>query len=424
MRLKHHDSGVSLRSFPYPFRAALALCSDIDGCDRTTFIKVHRFLNDPNQGLGLPVGDSFFPRGREPGQLSLFLPDGRTLSPNAKLILAALKAGLIDTIHSWGDFNGCPPDPARLRTLAESCTGLLLGQDLSVQVWINHGDPLNCQNLPARLQPSYSGDDPASPYYTADLVRQLGVKFAWCSELVPWPLSPHRPRLARVFARLATNAGKNFVKLFLGRWSQRRQVASITRLGQPVTLADGTRVLAFSRFNHHPQGLWGRPTRHTLRYALHPGALKNLLDQEGYFVVYTHLGLPRNANGGLFPEPDRQALLNVVRQYQEGHLWVAPTSRLLTFWLMQQYLSWQAAWEGERLVIDLEAVDDPTTGRRLPQVEELAGICFYSPQPEATTLRLAGRELATRIYPADHTGRRSLGLPPAPAPGLDDLEAD
>jgi hypothetical protein len=400
------------------------LCSDIDGCDRYTFVKVHRFLNDPHQGLGIPIGDSFFPLGREPGQFNLFLSDGRTPSPDARLMLAALRAGLIDSIHSWGDFNGCPPDPTKLRVLAESCTNLLLAQGLSVRVWINHGDPLNRQNLTARLQPSYSGDDPTSPYYTADLVRQLGVKFVWCSELVPWPLSPHRPRLARVFARLATNTGKNFVKLVLGRWDQRRQAASITRLGQPVTLADGTRVLAFSRFNHHPRGLWVRPTRHTLRYALHPLVIKDLLDQEGFLAVYTHLGLPRNANGELFPEPDRQALLNLARQYQEGRLWVAPTSRLLTFWLMQHYLIWQASWEGERLIINLEALEDPTTERRLPQMEELVGICFYSPRPEATTLRLAGRELATRIYPADHTGRRSLGLPRAPAPELDYLEAD
>jgi len=422
MRLKPKISGVSLRPFPYPFRAALSLCSDIDGCDRATFLKVHRYLNDPHQGLGLPVADSFFPLGREPGQLSLFLPDGCTPGPDAHLILGALKDGLIDSLHSWGDFNGCPPNPVKLRALAESCTDLLIGEGLPVGVWINHGDPLNRQNLPARLQPSYSGDNPASPFYNADLVRRLGVKFAWCSELRPWPLSPGRPRLAKIFARLAGNTGKNLVKLFMGRWRLRRSAASVIRLCQPATLADGTPVLAFTRFNRHPQGLWGRPSRHTLRYALHPRVLQDLLDQEGYLVVYTHLGLPCNDDEELFPEPDRQALLNLSRHYQAGLLWVAPTSRLLTFWLMQHFLNWQATREGDRLVLDLESLDDPTTGRRRPRPEEVAGLCFYSTRPETTVLRLDGRELAAQIYPADHTGRRSLGLPPAPPPGLAGLE--
>ena len=422
MRLRNTVTGVSLRPFPYPFRAALAICSDIDGCDRTTFIKVHRLLNDPHEGLGLPVGDSFFPLGREPGQLSLFLPDGRTLGPDASLILSALRAGLIDSMHSWGNFNESLPDPDTLRALAEFSTDLLLGESLTVRVWINHGDPLNYQNLPARLQPSYSGDNPASPYYTADLVRRLGVKFAWCSELRPWPLSSHHPNLVRLLARVALNAGKNLAKLVLGRWRQRRPYGSITRLCQLTTLADGNPVLAFSRFNQHPQGLWGRPSRHTLRHALHQQVLQDLQDQEGFLVVYTHLGLPRNPDGELFPEADRRALLNLACQYHEGHIWVAPTSRLLTFWLMQHVLNWQATWEGERLVIDLKALDDPTTERRLPHVEELAGLCFYSPRPEATILRLNGRELATQLYPADHTGQRSLGLLPAPAPRLEVLE--
>lgn len=422
MRPKNRPPGVNLRPFPYPFRAALALCSDIDGCDRPTFIKVHRQLNDPHQGLGLPVADSFFPLGREPGQLSLFLADGRTPSPDADLILAALEGGLIDCLHSWGDFNGCPPNPPKLRILAESCTDLLRGQGLSVRVWINHGDPLNRQNLPARLQPDYSGDNPASPYYTADLVRRLGVKFAWCSELLPWPLSPRRPQPIRLLARMAVNTGKNLAKLILGQWSQRRAAASLNRLCQLITLADGASLLAFTRYNQHPRGLWGHPNRHTLRYALHPQALRDLLDQEAFLVVYTHLGLPKKAAGDLFPEPDRQALLNLARHYHEGRLWVTPTSRLLNFWLLHHFLKWQAVWEGERLVITLLALDDPVTGPRRPRPEELAGLCFYSPRPEATSLYLDGRELAAQIYPADHTGQWCLGLPPVPPPRLDALE--
>jgi|UniRef100_A0A7C5AMI3 hypothetical protein len=423
MRRKSSVAGVSLRPFPYPYRAALALCSDIDGCDRPTFEAVHRFLNDPEQGLGLPVADSLFPVGQEPGQLAFFLPEGHTPGPDAELILEALRSGLIDTLHSWGDFNNSPPDPGRLRALAESFTGRLAAEGLKVRVWVNHGDSLNYQNLPSRLQPNYQGDDPASPYYTADLIRKLGVKFAWCSELAPWPLSPRRLPVARFLARCSGNMGKNLLKLFLGRWRQRRPAASLTRLCQPRFLADGSQILAFTRFNSHPEGLWGRPNRHTLRYALHPMILEELLAQEGFLVVYTHLGRPRVSEGELFPEPDLKALQHLCHHYQAGRIWVAPTAQLLGFWLLRHYLLWFPEKREERLVIYLQAMDDPTTGWRLPQLEELAGLCFYTPWPEATCLRLASQDLPVRVYPPDHTGQWSVGLPPLPPPGLEALES-
>jgi hypothetical protein len=411
-----NNHGVSLRPFPHPFRAALALCSDVDGCTPEVFRAVHRYLNDPARGLGLPVADSFFPRGREPGQLAFYLPDGLTPGPHAGLILAALKTGLIDALHSWGDFNGAPPDPRALRALAEDLTRRLTAAGLKVPVWINHGDAHNYQNLSARLQDGYQGDDPASPWYTVDLARRLGVRFAWCSELVPWPLSPHRPRRLTLFTRVGINSLKNFIKIFIGQKNQRRRAVSLLELAEPLALRDGSRLLVFNRFNRHPEGLWARPGRHTLRYALAPEVLADLIRQEGFLIVYTHLGLPRE--GELFLEPDREAVENLAGHYRRGEVWVAPTSRLLTFWLVRRHLLWQVEAEGERLVIHLKAVADPQNGCRLPQPEELAGLAFYSPRPEATVVRLYGRDLPAAPFPPDHTGCGGVGLPLPPPPEL------
>jgi hypothetical protein len=55
-------------------------------------------------------------------------------------------------------------------------------------------------------------------------------------------------------------------------------------------------------------------------------------------------------------------------------------------------------------------------GSRLPEVDELAGLSFYSARPFSTVMRLGGRELTTRIIPADHTGRGGIVLPLSPAP--------
>ena len=94
---------VKLRRFPFPFRAALAICSDIDNCDRRTFVDVHRFLNTQRSGLGLPISDSFFAVSPDPRQIAYFRPDGKTHSDDANLIRRGVKDGLIDSLHSWNE---------------------------------------------------------------------------------------------------------------------------------------------------------------------------------------------------------------------------------------------------------------------------------------------------------------------------------
>jgi hypothetical protein len=410
---------IRLRPFPFPFRAALAICSDIDGCDLPTFLAVHRYLNDPRSGLGLPVADSFFGQGRDSGQMAYFLPDGRTPGPEAQLIIQALKGGIIDSLHSWGDFNLAAPQPQALRSLAARLVEELHRQDLSVKVWLNHGDPCNRQNLQARLQPGYAGDDPASPYYTADLLRPLGLKYYWGSDLVSWPLSS-RTDSPGSRLRPGINVLKNIVKILLGQRQKVRTTAQIMELCQPVTLRDGLPLMAFPR---HLRGLQEPTSRHTLRHTLGGPVLDQLLAREGYLILYTHLGLPRPGPGEeLFPLPDHAALDRLAHHYHTGSIWVAPTVRVLSHWLLTRHLVWTTHREGERLVIHLESIQDPTTGPRPLEPEELPGLCFYVPPPGEVVLRLAGRDLVLRVFGPDHTGERVVGLPMPPPPSLEALE--
>ena len=416
---------VSLRPFPYPFRAALALCSDIDGCDRRTFVAVHRFLNTKEVGVGLPVSDSFFAVGRERGQMAYFLPDGLTHSKDADFILRAVKEGLIDSLHSWGDFNEAPPDPLFLRRTAAQLKSEFCDSGLQVKVWINHGSPNNRQNLKSRLQSLYKGDDPQSPYYTADLVHDLGIKFYWWSEVLPWPLSSQlKSRTLGVRARLGLNMLKNLIKSLSGHRNKIRDASQLTSLGQPVVLHDRRRLIGFTRFNRCSQGVWSLPTRHTLRYSLSHRVLNELLEDEGYLILYTHLGLPCEHGDKIFPGPDEEALFRLASHYNDGNIWVAPTGRLLTYWLANKYLVWGAVQEGEKIVINLLSIDDPLTGPRQPLQNELSGLCFYTPNPNETVIRIGNRELPVNLYPPDHSGQTSIGLEPAPAPGTDLIDEE
>ena len=411
------DPAVRLRPFPFPYRAALAICSDIDGCDHPTFLAVHRYLNDSRRGLGLPVADSFFGLGQEPSQIAYFLPDGRTPGPDAHLIIQGLQGGLIDSLHSWGDFNFASPEPLVLRPLAARLVEDLHRQGLSVKIWLNHGDPCNRQNLQARLQPVYGGDDPNSPYYTTDLLKALGLKYYWWSELVSWPLSSGRPWTSPgSWLRPGLNALKNTVKILLGQRQKVKTTTQIRELCQPVTLRDGLPVMAFTR---HLRGLKEPTSRHTLRYTLGQPVLEELLAQEGYLLLYTHLGLPRPAPGEeLFPPADRAALNLLAQHYHKGRIWVAPTVNVLTHWLVTRHLNWTVNQEGERLIIHLKSLLDPTTGPRPPALEELAGLCFYVPPRVEVILRLGELETVPRVFGPDHTGERVVGLEPPPPPDL------
>jgi hypothetical protein len=411
--ISHTQHGVRLRPMPFPFLAALSICSDIDECDRQTFLAVHQFINDRRGTLGLPLADSFFALGRVPRQLAYFLPDGRTPGPDANLIREAIRAGLIDSLHSWGDFNETPPRPSALRDSAARLTDQFAHYGLELKIWINHGDPNNRQNLQARLQPAYVGDDPGSPLFTLDLVRALGIKYYWWSELVDWPLSGLQPPVTlRVALQPYLNRLKNLIKTIIGRRRLVRSADHVTELCLPTQLADGTVLMAFNR---HLRRFREPSTRYTLHYTLAPQVLDELMAEQGYLILYTHLGMPRFEGGALFPDEDLRALQNLAALHHEGKIWVAATRHLLNHWLLTRYLEWRASWQGDKLVVQLDTIRDPVTGTRLPDVAELAGLCFYVPAGREIRFRVADQDLVAKVFGMDHSGGWVVGFD-VPAP--------
>ena len=104
---------VKIRKFPYPYKCALSISSDIDNASSLkSFVQFMDFLNSEKDtvygaGLGLEVGNSFwFFNGSNSRQLSYFqgLTDKET--PLAPIIRSYLESKHIDTLHSWGNFDG------------------------------------------------------------------------------------------------------------------------------------------------------------------------------------------------------------------------------------------------------------------------------------------------------------------------------
>jgi hypothetical protein len=143
---------VTVRPWPAPFRAALAICNDIDCTTWPDFLALHRFLNTTGptpfgDGLGLPVGNSFWMYSvrpdNDPGFAYFDDLDGRP-SAVAPHMRELMRAGLLDVLHSYGNFS---QRGGFRREHAERAAADLMRHDLRPDVWVNHGDVHNFQNI-------------------------------------------------------------------------------------------------------------------------------------------------------------------------------------------------------------------------------------------------------------------------------------
>ncbi len=404
---------VELRPFPYPFRAALAICSDIDLCDRSLFMKIHEFLNG---NLGLPVSDSFFGCGMGLAQLALLNDKGTGPGKDAEFIIQGLHAGLFDSIHTWADLNRKQVPGSALRRMAMRVVELLLGNDITVKVWINHGAPCNTQNLMSRLYPHYGGDVAESEYYSADLCRLLGIRYVCPEDIVTWPLSEHR--IGRICGPVLQHLVRNCVKRMVGRSYAVRRAAGLTHLSVPTRLRDGGMMYTVSRYNPGPRKARHMPTRHTLQYSLGRNVLDRLVACGGYGVVYTHLGIPHPKGEQLFPPEEMKALRMLSKAYHEGVVWVCPTAKLLRYNTIRRGMKWRVLTDDDGETIEIIGCRN-AGGDIVPmKPEDCSGISFITGSQQRTKLLLHGKLIRTDECEMPGLKRKHVSVPIDPAPTL------
>ena len=410
-----HLNAIKLRAFPYPYNAGLAICSDIDECDFETFIKIHRYLN---LDLGIPVSDSFFGVADSINKLAYFNPDGSDRPHEAEFIRQAICDGLIDSLHSWGDFSAFPPDSSFLQNIAKKLTNDIIKYNLSIPIWINHGSPNNHQNLFARVHHQYQGDNPLSSMYTMNLIKEIGVKFCWLSELLRWPLSSSNQNIK--FKIFIFNYLKNIIKILSGKAVRVKSYKQITQIINTIELRDKNKLLSFGRFSSYPRGKIWVADRNTLRYSLSKEVLANLIHEEGYIIIYTHLAKPINQQNIIFEKEDQRALENLSDFYQKKKIWIASTSKMLQFKMIRDNIKWNSTETSEEIIVDIKCVDDPIDGIRIPSIKELEGICFYSPAPSKTRIMLSSVDIPSVIFSSDseNGGWVGFNIPEPPKTGL------
>ncbi len=362
-------AGVRLRRVPHPFRAMLAICSDIDQTRLDSFREIHRFMNtleetSMGRGVGLDVADSCWmykhPFSGNPLRDTMAYFAGHsweTPSPYAPEMIQYLKCGWIDTLHSYGNFNLQGNNTAAFtREHAERAIEVLDANQIRLAVWVNHGDRNNRQNI--GVHDFMEGDKPGSPAYHADLLRRYGVEFLWRSGQSYWAAGPS----VLVEFPLADRA-----RLFgFRRYQLRADLPEALSIGALYDLNNGTdkrgvRWLQVWR----PQGLHRQ---------IDESVLCALVEDQHLSILAQHLG-------SLMPlvglDKNMADTFRRLRRYQdEGLILVARTSRLLQYNRVRDHLRFVARSMEDRRIIDIAAVVDPVRGHWVPQLEDLRGITF------------------------------------------------
>jgi hypothetical protein len=382
---------IRLRTFPYPYKAALAICSDIDETHTLEeFLEIQRFLNTKEKtsmgrGIGLEIGNSFWMYSTAAkDQFTYFKGLTSEPSDSAPIIKDFIKTGHIDAMHSYGNFSKVG---GFRRDMATKALHELNKHGCQVDVWIDHGDEFNAAQNIGPNHPLKLGDNPDATENHTDLTLPAGIRFLWKSDLTRIIGQDRNIGLLEVTDWWRTNSKSN-------------------KLIQPVVLDDGRKIYSFVRY-----GFWRKQRSVHLAEVINVSTLKKLKSRHGYMVVYTHFG----ANSGseyFIPIESQEALRHLAHESREGEIYVTTTSKLLKYNLAQTRLDWTVKRKDDYLDIIINEIMDEVRGAYVPQLDELQGITFYTPNPTRTRIFIKEQQITSCIRnTADYTGQKSISIP-------------
>jgi len=402
---------IRLRKFPYPYEAALSICSDIDDTDTAEkFLLIQEFLNTRRQtrlgkGLGLEIGNSFFVYS-DSGLFSFL----SSTTEDRRTITEFITAGLVDCMHSYGERR------AFKKSDAVNALEMLRRDGCFVTVWIDHRKEIS--NLGTHRTKG-RGDEPNSEYYHTPHTLGYGIKFAWLGACTPviGQSTGKVPNFLSSFnacypVKTTRLLFKEVAKWLLGKLGyQKCRIYSNNDLVSIRTLNRDQKVYEFKRFSNSPEGLGKEADFKGLYRALDNKCLKKLLKSQGYMIIYTHLGKFREDEIESYSKTT-EALQNLASEYRKGRIFVTTTSRLLKYYIVHKYLDWDYEIIDGEGKIHILRILDPVTGPYVPSTSDLEGITFYTPALKRTRIFVENREItATQYNPPDSTGNMSVTIP-------------
>jgi len=396
---------VELRPIPYPYKAAIAICSDLDETpDSRVYFESMRFLNTTETtsmgpGVGLEVGNTIYFQ-MPAGQFAYWNTD----EAGREMVRALIRSGHIDCLHSFGDL-------ATTRADAGRALEDLNRHQCVLQVWIDHA--VAPTNFGADIMKGL-GDLPGSPAYHADLTCAAGVRFVWRGRVtsvigqnVPWSVRgiarPSQPGLsARTVAKEASK------RVLAGLGSPKYEMHADNAILREAALRDDQPVYEFLRSNPHVGGVSSCDTASGVAEVLSARMLDRLVARGAATIIYTHLGKVRS-HAEPFGPPAREAFRYLARLRHEQTMLVTTTRRLLGYSAALQRLEGtsRTGIDGATWVdLRIRANDRPL------QPADLSGVTVYVSDPSRARLFVEGLEVPTVLQNGpDETDRCSVTIP-------------
>lgn len=398
---------VRLRRFPAPYRAMLAISSDIDRTSVHGLRAMHRFINTEadtanGPGVGLDFANSMWMYGSTGGraQYAKILArdvsywrsprDCATPSPVGDELIAYAKTGWIDTLHTYGNFSQVSDLAPFTRDLAETALEELENRGVRLTVWTNHGSKSNRQNI--GVNKYMQGDAPGSPAYHADLLTAYGVRFLHSY------YEPSRFGHEDILSPMTLRDGRR-----LHMWPR-----FSTIVGDPAAAARASSMNGLGRVSPDDNyaNIWFAGT---LGEQLNRRVLDAIVADGLFAILGQHLGT-LTPMAGL--DASAAKALRLLRAYQDdGRILVARTSRLLRYAASRKAVRWSVIGRDEGPVIDIARLEDPVEGRRAPTLEDVRGLTFEAPAHQRLRIAIAGELVdEAEIHRTAHGRRVTAGV--------------
>ena len=385
----------ALRAWPDPYRAGIAVCSDLDetpGFD--TYFEITRYMNTTGEtamgpGVGLEVGNTLF-FDMAPHEAAYWNGNEGERARLRDLI----RSGHIDCFHSFGDL-------ATTRAHAGKALDELERHGCRMAVWIDHAV------APTNFGPDImrgTGDVPGAPAYHADLTLAHGVSYVWRGRVTSVTGQDVPRRLGGILepgqaAGSARTLAKEAAKGLLGRLGLRKyEMHAPNRVLRRSSLRDGQPVLEFLRANPCWQAVDRGETADGFGWVVTDRMLDRLVRRGGLMILYTHLGKVKDPRVPFGPATCA-AFRRLAERRAAGQLLVTTTRRLLDYARAREEARFTHAYRDGILEIDVRT---PGSGE---------GLTFEVDDPERTRLVVNGRACEAPRRASAAGGRGSIGVP-------------
>ena len=391
---------VSLRKYPYPYRAMLAICSDLDETpNKDIYFETARYLNTTEEtslgkGVGLEVGNTIY----------FDMPDHNFSYTNTdddgrQKIHQLIDSGHIDCLHSFGDF-------VSDRALIEKHWNDIQSGQRKLEVWVDHAQaPTNLDNDIMQGQ----GAEIGKPAYHCDLTVQSGLlPFIWKGRVTSCVAQNAKRSYRALFNKQQIKASLKtmsleFIKGWLARFGNiKYAMHKDNKVLRKSTLVDGTNINEFMRCNPAWGGVSYFDQARGIHNVLTKKVLDTLVDKEGCSILYSHLGKVHSVTEP-FTDETRQAF-ELLADFQSDHkILTTTTRRLLGYNRTYDELSFTVKRIGEQTHIYLST---EYSG------EDLNGLTWYVEQPEKVSLYVNERLfIGLIINLPDINNRSSVSIP-------------